>query len=129
MQNEPPTAGRQNCSTVDFPIVIANYQNIINFLTQVIKVLHFSNFGCWDHFFGRGRAGDLLSAHEFLIFCIAVFSYVPVMTSSVQKQRSRGPIVAGPESAEGNVKKCNYWIGLDYAGVLSTLMVLTCLLG
>ena len=58
-------ARRQNCSTVYFPIVIVNYQNITSFFIRVIKVLAKSIGLCWDHFFGRGRAGNVFAFHEF----------------------------------------------------------------
>ena len=46
------------------------------------KCMHCSSFTStqWDHFFGRGRAVDLLACREFWIFLLAVFSYAPGMT-------------------------------------------------
>ena len=64
LQKSGPTQGPR-CSTVYFPIVIENIQNITSFFVQVIKVLAKLIDCCWDHFSWRGRAGDLFSVREF----------------------------------------------------------------
>ena len=56
---------RQNCSTVYFPIVIENYQNVTSFFIRVIKKLLIVPGLAWDHFFGRRRAEDVFAFHEF----------------------------------------------------------------
>ena len=64
LQKSGPKQGPRY-STVYFPIEIENRQNIISFFTHVVKVL-VKSIGCArGHFFGRGRAGDLLSVREF----------------------------------------------------------------
>ena len=47
----------------------------------------------------------MLSNHVDLIFFDTVSSCVTVMISRFKKQHSRGPILANPESAKGDVKK------------------------
>ena len=44
----------------------------------------------FDHFLGRGRAGDLLSVREFLLKTLAVFSYAPGLKYIQAIQRNSG---------------------------------------
>ena len=50
---------------------------VISIGIDLVNVIVFTE--SWDHFFGRGRAGDLFTVREFQIFLVAVFSYGSVI--------------------------------------------------
>ena len=59
-------------------------------LMKLIIVGEKNEISSVDHFFGRGRVGELLANHVEVIFFDAVSSYVAVMISSLRRHYVQG---------------------------------------
>ena len=105
LQKSGPTR-RQNYSTVYFPIVIGNYQNITSFFIQEQKVLAKSIGLCWDHFFGRGGARDVFAFHEFSFFFDLVFCKMPEIVSRKHISTRMALVLIYASSAGGSQYVC-----------------------